>query len=129
MRKILFVGALLLAVLLVVFRQRIYVRDPLGKVERNGIAQDSARVFFNYSNDVLMEEPSAERRYLVQGWSGLPGSPKRLFCLTGLVCWTEADQAEVFPLEGVGGKIPAVMSAKEVSFVDESGAKVRVELR
>jgi hypothetical protein len=129
LRKILFVGALLLAVLLVLFRQRIYVRDPLGKVERNGVAQDSARVFFNYSNDVLVEEPSAERRYLVQGWSGLPGSPKRLFCLTGLVCWTEADRTEVFPLEGVGGKTPAVMSAKEVSFVDESGAKVRVELR
>ena len=99
MRKILVVGALLLAVLLVVFRQRVFVRDPLGKVERNGVAQDDARVFFNYSNDVLMEEPSAERRYLVQGWSGLPGSPKRLFCLTGLVCWTEADRAEVFPLE------------------------------
>jgi hypothetical protein len=129
LRKILVVGALLLAVVLVTFRQRIYVRDPLGSVERNGVAQGDTRVYMNYSNDVLMEEPSAGQRYLVQGWNGLPGTPKRLFCLTGLVCWTEADQAEVFPLEGIGGRTRAAMSAKEVSFVDESGAKVKVGLR
>ena len=53
----------------------------------------------------------------------MPGIPQHLFCLTGLVCRTEADWAAVFPLEGVGGKTPAVMSAKEVTFVDESGAQ------
>jgi hypothetical protein len=128
LKRILIVGVLLLAIFVAVFRQRIFVRDPLGKVERNGIAQD-ARVYINYSNDVLVEEPAAERRYLVQGWSGLPGSPKHLVCLTGLVCWTDADEAAVFPLEGVGGKTRAEMSAKEVTFVDEIGASVRVGLR
>jgi len=45
------------------------------------------------------------------------------------MCWTDADRAAVSPVEGAGGRTRAVMSAKEVTFVDESGAGVRVELR
>jgi hypothetical protein len=129
LRKILIVGTLLLVVLVVVFRQRIFLRDPLGKVERNGAAQEGARLFINYSNDVLVEDTAQHQFVLVQGWSTLPGVPQHLFCLTGLLCWTDADKAGVFPVDGIGGRTPAVMSAKEVSFVDESGAKVKIELR
>jgi len=129
LKKLLIVGALLLAIFVGVFRQRIFVRDPLGKVERKGTAQDGTRVYINYSNDVLMEDSVQHQFVLVQGWNGLPGVPQHLFCLTGLVCWTDADKAAVFPVEGVGGKTRAVMSAKEVTFVDEAGAAVRVELR
>jgi hypothetical protein len=128
-RKILVIGTLLLVIFVVVFRQRIFVRDPLGKVERNGVAQDGTRLFINYSNDVLVEDAVQHRFVLVQAWSGLPGVPQHLFCLTGLVCWTDADKAAVFPVEGVGGRTRAVMSAKEVTFVDDSGASVRVGLR
>ena len=129
MKRILIVGTLLLATFVAVFRQRIFVRDPLGKVERGGVAQDGTRVYINYSNDVLMEDSARHQFVLVQGWNALPGVPQHLFCLTGLMCWTDGDKAAVFPVEGVGGKTPAVMSAKEVLFVDESGAKVRVALR
>jgi hypothetical protein len=128
LRKILIVGALFLAVFVAVFRQRIFVRDPLGKVEKNGVAQD-ARIYINYSNDVLLEDPSRHQFVLVQGWSAVPGVPQRLVCLTGLVCWTDADRATVFPVKGVGGRTLAVMSAKVVTFVDEAGAGVRIELR
>ena len=129
MKKILIVGALLLAIFAAVFRQRIFLRDPLGKVQRNGAAQNEARLYINYSNDVLVEDSMSHEFVLVQGWSTLPGVPQHLFCFTGLMCWTDADRATVFPLEGVGGRTRAVMSAKEVTFVDESGAKVRVGLR
>jgi hypothetical protein len=129
LRKILIVGTLLLVVLVVVFRQRIFLRDPLGKVERNGATQEGARLFINYSNDVLVEDTAQHQFVLVQGWSTLPGVPQHLFCLTGLLCWTDADKAAVFPVDGIGGRTPAVMSAKEVTFVDESGAKVKIELR
>ena len=129
MKRILIVGTLLLVVFVLVFRQRIFVRDPLGKVERNGVAQDGTRVYINYSNDVLVEDSARHQFVLVQGWSTLPGVPQHLFCLTGLVCWTDSDKAAVFPVEGVGGRTAAVMSAKEVTFVDESGARVRVGLR
>jgi hypothetical protein len=129
LRKILVFGTLLLVIFVAVFRQRIFLRDPLGKVERNGVVVDGARLFINFSNDMLVEEPGTERRYLVQGWNGVPGVPKQLGCVRMLVCWTEADQAQVFPLTGreVGSR--AVMSAKEVTFVDESGAAMRVTLR
>ena len=129
MKKILIVGVLLLAIFVAVFRQRIFVRDPLGKVERNGVAQDNSRLYINHSNDVLVEDAAQHRFVLVQGWSGLPGVPQHLFCLTGLVCWTDADRAAVFPVEGLGGRTRAVMSAKEVTFVDEAGADVRARLR
>jgi hypothetical protein len=129
LKRILIVGTLLLVVFVAVFRQRIFVRDPLGKVERNGAAQDGTRLYINYSNDVLVEDSSRHQFVLVQGWNARPGVPQHLFCLTGMVCWTDADRAAVFAVEGVGGKTPAVMSAKEVTFVDESGAKVRVALR
>jgi hypothetical protein len=129
MKKILVVGTLLLVIFVVVFRQRIFVRDPLGKVARNEVALDGVRLYINYANDVLVEDPVKHQFVLVQGWSALPGVPQHLFCLTGLMCWTDADRAAVFPVEGVGGKTPAAMSAKEVTFVDESGAKVRVALR
>jgi hypothetical protein len=129
LKRILIVGTLLLVAFVVLFRQRIFVRDPLGKMERNGVAQDGARLYINYSNDVLEEDSARHQFVLVQGWSALPGVPQHLFCLTGMVCWTDADKAAVFPVEGVGGRTPAVMNAKEVTFVDESGAKVRVALR
>ena len=129
MKRILIVGTLLLVVFVVVFRQRIFLRDPLGKVERSGVAQDGTRLYINYSNDVLVEDSARQQFVLVQGWNVLPGVPRHLFCLTGMVCWTDGDKAAVFPVEGVGGKTPAVMSPKEVRFVDESGAKVRVGLR
>jgi hypothetical protein len=129
LKRILIVGTLLLAVCVAVFRQRIFVRDPLGKVERSGVAQGGTRLYINYSNDVLVEDSARQQFVLVQGWNALPGVPRHLFCLTGMVCWTDGDKAAVFPVEGVGGKTPAVMSPKEVRFVDESGAKVRVGLR
>ena len=129
MKRILIVGALLLVVFVVVLRQRIFVRDPLGKVERSGVAQDGTRLYINYSNDVLVEDSARQQFVLVQGWNALPGVPRHMFCLTGLMCWTDADKAAVFAVEGVGGKTPAVMSPKEVRFVDESGTKVRVGLR
>jgi hypothetical protein len=129
LKKILIVGTLLLVVFVAMFRQRIFVRDPLGKVERSGVAQDGTRVYINYSNEVLVEDSARHQFVLVQGWNALPGVPQHLFCLTGLMCWTDADKAGVFPVEGVGGRTPAAMSAKEITFVDESGARVRVALR
>jgi hypothetical protein len=129
LKRIRIVWTLLLVVFVAVFRQRIFLRDPLGKVERNGAAQDGTRLYINYSNDVLVEDSARHQFVLVQGWNARPGVPQHLFCLTGMVCWTDADRAAVFPVKGGGGRTRAVMSAKEVTFVDESGARVRVALR
>jgi hypothetical protein len=129
LKKILIVGTLLLVVFVAIFRQRIFLRDPLGSVERNGVAQDRMRLYINYSNDVLVEDTAKHEFVLVQGWSGVPGVPQHLAAFTGLAYWTDADHATVFPLEGTAGKTRAAMSAKEVTYVDDSGAKVSVKLR
>jgi hypothetical protein len=129
MRKFLIVVTLLLAIFVAVFRQRIFLRDPLGKVERNGIVQDGMRVYINYSNDILVEAATENRRYLVQGWSKVPGVPKHLACLTGVACLTDADQAEVLPLGNSTTQTHAAMSAIEITFEDETGATVKVQLR
>ena len=129
MKRILIVVLVALGVFVAVFRQRIFLRDPLGKVARGGVAQDGARVFINYSNDVLVEDAGHGRFILVQSWNGLPGVPQRLVCLTGLVCWTDADKAATSPLDGAGGRTRATMDAKRVSFVDDAGVGVTVDLR
>ena len=122
MRKLLSLLALGFAVFVWMYRQRIFLRDPLGVVERGGVKQDGARVFINYSNDVLVQDGG--RWVLVQGWSGVPGVPARLNCIQGLACMTEAEHAEITP---AGTKVE--MSNRVVTFVDGEGVAVRVTLR
>ena len=129
MRRVLVVGVVVIAIFVAVFRQRIFLRDPLGKLERNGAAQDGARVYINYSNDVLVEDAATHGFVLVQGWNKVPGVPQHLSCLNGLVCWTDADEAAVLPLAGAARRAPAEMSARQVTFTDSTGDAVRVVLR
>ncbi|MDQ2835657.1 MAG: hypothetical protein M3Y50_18325 [Acidobacteriota bacterium] len=128
MRKLVWL-VLLLAVFVAVFRQRIFLRDPLGRVERSGAVQSGARVYINYSNDVLLEDAATHGFVVVQGWSKAPGVPQQLKCVSGMACWTDADRATVLPLSGAAQATPAVMSPKEVTFTDSDGTRIRVALR
>jgi hypothetical protein len=119
----------LFAVVLVASRQRLFVRDPLAKVERNGVVVEGARVFINYSNDVLVEEPGLAKRYVVQHWNMQPGVPESLSCVRWMACWTQADRAESASLGGEGYQPKVEMSSHEVSFVDGNGVPVKVTLR
>ena len=114
--------ALGFAVFVWVYRERLFLRNPLGAVERNGVKQDGARVFINYSNDVLVQDRG--RWVLVQGWDVVAGIPAQLNCVQGLACMTEADHAEMTAV-GKG----AEMSSQLVTFVDDEGVAVRVTLR
>jgi hypothetical protein len=122
------VGVLLLVVIAVVYRQRLFLRDPLGKVERNGMRVEGARVFINYFNDVLIQSADGGQPYLVQRGS-MPGTPVKLSCLRGIMCWTEADSAATVPLGKVDYRPNLVMSSKEVTFQDANDDGVRVVLR
>jgi hypothetical protein len=129
MKKVLAVLITVFIVLVVVNRQRLFLRDPLAKVERNGVRVKGARVFINFSNDVLVEEPGLAKRYLVQHWNMRPGVPLRLSCVHWMACWTEADRAESVPLGGPGYQPRVAMSSWDVSFADGSGVPVKVILR
>ena len=126
MRKLILLSILALIALAVVYHDRLFLRDPLGKVERNGVAVADARVFINYSNDILVQEESGRRMFVVQNYNRLPGTPTGLTCIQGMLCVTPSDQAvpgTATPSE------QAEMSNREVSFTDSTGSRVHVQLR
>jgi hypothetical protein len=136
-RKLLLLILIGLIVFVAVYRQRIYVWDPIATVTRDGVKQGNVRVMINYSNDVLIDDGSRDQRviYLVQSWNKTAEySSGPLKCIRFLACMTDADQASGDKLvTGSRGKRDAfegvTMTNKRVEFVDEHGALVRVMLR
>ena len=137
-KKILLLMLLAVIALIVLNRQRLYVRDPLATVTKNDVKQSGVQVFINYSNDVLLwqEAEPRESRILVQAWNKMPGTPERLTCLHWIACLTDADHASIIPLDWnsygtkKGTYDPMVsMSSREVTYLDADGAKMRAKLR
>ena len=128
MRRLLVLLTLGLIALAVVYRDRLYLRDPLGKIARNGVQQADAAVYINYDNEVLVREKSGAEMFVVQHWNGLPATPAGLTCIEGMLCVTPADRVMDVG-EATSKRAPAEMSNRAVSFVDAAGAKVLVTLR
>lgn len=128
---------LALVVFVAIYRQRIYVWDPLATVSRDGVKQGGVRVMINFSNDTLIDDKSRDmwRIYLVQNWNKQPIYPLgQLRCIQYLACMTEADQVrgdKVVPGPRLGHEPFAMvtMTSKSVAFVDERGSLVDIELR
>jgi hypothetical protein len=133
------IGLLLLCliVFVVVYRQRIFLRDPLATVTRDGVKMGGVQVMINYTNDVLLTDASKpERRlYLIQSWNKVAEVPSvPLKCIYGVACMTDSDQASAAKLDvGSRGRRPpfegVTMTNRRVRFVDEDGALVEVVLR
>jgi hypothetical protein len=116
MKTFLLVAFVVLIVLILFNRDRIYVRDPLASVYRtearkdaqtaaptdrlNEVKQAGAQVYINYENDVLLVQAdrSGEHRTLVQNWSKMPGTPVELHCLGWTACMTDMDRAPTIPV-------------------------------
>ena len=126
MRKLILLIIVAIIALAVVYHDRLFLRDPLGKVERNGAPVADARVFINYSNDILVQEDGGRQMFVVQSYNKLPGSPAGLTCIQGMLCVTPSDQA--VPGAASPGK-EATMSDREVSFTDDLGSRVHVQIR
>ena len=124
--------AVLVVLGLVVFRQRLYLRDPIAQVELNGMRQRGLRVYLNYYNDIIVEDAARNHRYLVQARDGnplVPGVPMHLQCLRGLVCLTERNFAATRPLGGADYEGQVEMTASYITLTDGHGAAIRVMLR
>lgn len=136
MKKIFVLLAVALIVFVVIYRQQIYVWDPLATVSRDALKQGSVRVMINYSNDILMDDNSTTTRniYLVQHWNmAAQFATGQLRCIEYLACMTDAEQATGEKLvPGSRGKREAyegvTMTTKRIKFVDEHGALVEVVL-
>ena len=136
MKKIFALLTLALVVFVILYRQQIYVWDPIANVSRDGVKQGSVRVMINYSNDILADDNSTTTRriYLVQHWDmAAKFATGQLRCIQYLACMTNAEQAtgeklvpgsrgKREPYEGV------TMTTKRIKFVDEHGALVEVAL-
>ena len=126
MRKLILLLTVALIALAVLYHQRLFLRDPLGKLERNGAPVPDARIFINYTNDILVQENGGRTMFVVQNWNKLPGSPGGLTCIQGMLCLTPSDQA--VPGTPDPGR-EASMSDREVSFTDSDNVRVHVQIR
>jgi hypothetical protein len=116
-KKLIALLLLALIVFVIVERQRIFVRDVLASVERDGAAIDGEQVFINIDNNVLLENDNPPM-LVFMAQKGQPlGVPTKLRCIHWLACLTDADVASTMPL---GGSMP-VMNAKTVTFRDQDG--------
>jgi hypothetical protein len=136
-KKLLMLLTLGLVVFVAIYRQRIFLRDPLATVKRDGVKQGDVKVMINYTNDVLLDDASTSTRrlYVVQNWNKVAATPTVLLkCLQGMACMTDADQATASPIDvGARGRREkfegVTMTNRKVEFVDEQGALVEVDLR
>jgi hypothetical protein len=116
-KKLIALLVLALIVFVIVERQRIFVRDVLANVQRDGSKVGGEQVYININNDVLLENDNPPM-LLFMAQKGQPlGVPTKLRCIHWLACLTDADVASTLPL---GGSMP-VMSSKTVSFRDQDG--------
>jgi hypothetical protein len=132
-KSILILAFIVIMAFIMVNRQRVYLRDPLATVYRNGAQQSGVQVYQNYSNDVLLEKDGdAPYRILVQDWDEIPGTPISLTCIRWMACLASDDRAPKLPLEWKGkGKYDArvTMTNRVISFTDVDGSLLRVQLR
>ena len=128
MRRLLLLVLIVLVVTVALLRQRLFLRDPLGEVYVGGTRVEGARVFLNYSNDVLVMGDRSPA-VMVQGWDRTPGTPRQMTCEWRMACLTESDQAGKIAVGGSGYEPKTTMTNREVTYVDASGAAVRVVIR
>lgn len=125
MKKWIAVVVLALAVFVVWRRQRVFVRDPLAGVMRDGAKVGGEQIFVNFTNDVLLEKDSAPMMVMLIQRGQPIGVPTKMHCIHWAACLMDADVATTLPL---GGDVES-MSGKSVSFKDESGQSWVVKLR
>jgi hypothetical protein len=126
-RKVLLIIVVLLVAFVVVERNRLFVRDPLGSVTRNGVKETGAQVYINFQNDVLVENDNAPI-YVELVQAGRPiGPPAELKCVHWMMCLTDADKATL--TEASPGASIESMDGKTVRFMDTGGKETVVTLR
>jgi len=119
--------ALLIVVVFVAYnRNRLYVRDPLGSVTRNGAKEAGTQVYINFSNDVLIESDNPPMYILLVQHANHAGSPVELHCLHWLLCMTDADAATFMQPSPV--ITIEEMTGKSVRFMDSDKRETVVTL-
>jgi hypothetical protein len=98
-KKFLLLLVVILVVFVVYYRHRLYLRDPLGNVTRDGVKEDGTQVFLNYSNEVLLENDQPPMFVMLVQRDDHVGLPLNLKCLHFVACLTDADTATLAATE------------------------------
>jgi len=119
--------ALVVVVILAAYnRNRIFVRDPLGSVARNGAKEAGAQIYVNFSNDALIENDNPPMYVLLVQHDNHAGSPIELHCLHWLLCMTDADSVTVMqPAPFIATE---EMTSRTVRFIDSDKRETVVAL-
>lgn len=126
MKKLILLAIVLIAVFVVVERQRLYLRDPLATVTRDDVIQDHTRVYINYSNDVIVQHMVAPVSLTIVQHGQHIGTPRMLRGIHWLWYMTDGEQAGL--VDTMKGPVVG-MSGKLVEFKDDKGRDVKVKLR
>ncbi len=126
MKKWILVLIVLVGIFAAYNRNRLFVRDPLGSVMRDGVKEDGAQVFLNYSNEVLIVNDTPPIYITVIQHGNHLGTPAKINCLHYLLCLLDADQASLIRAPRVG-EVEA-MNGREVRY-RIGGGLVAVKLR
>jgi hypothetical protein len=111
---------LLLIVLFIVFvaieRQRLYLRDPLATVTRDGVKEDGAQVYINFSNDVLIENDHAPMYVTVIQHDNHVGTPVALKGMHYIAYLADADVVTLIATDKTA--VVETMTGKAVTYHD-----------
>ena len=124
MRKLILLILIVLIVFVIWNKQRVFVRDPLANVVRDGAKVDGEQVYINFTNDVLLENDNAPSHIMIVQHGHAVGVPTKLRCIHWVACLTDADVATTLPL---GGAIQT-MDSKTVAFREGNGRHWNVTL-
>lgn len=115
MKKLIALLLVLLIVFVVVERKRVFVRDVLASVTRDGSKASGQQVYINFYNDVILEH-DAPPMFVMLVERGQPiGVPTKLRCIHWVACLTDADNASTLPV----GPPAQSMTSKVVHFRDQ----------
>jgi hypothetical protein len=126
LKKIILVVVLVAVVFVIWNRQRLYVRDPLGSVMRDGVKEVGAQVLINYSNDVLLQNYNAPMYVQLVQHGGRVGTPAEMHCVAYVMCLMDADQPSFVSTEE--GATVGTMTGKTVEYRDAKGRDTVVTL-
>jgi hypothetical protein len=127
MKRWLLLLFLLVALFAFYERAHLYVRDFTATVTRNGVKEDGAQVFFNLTDDVLLENDNPPMYITLIQHDKLVGEPAQLNCIHFFICLVAQDGATV-PGSEQGARVQS-MSKTGIAFRDDKKRNTIVTFR
>ncbi len=127
MKRWLLILFLLIALFVVYERAHLYVRDFTASVTRNGVKEDGAQVFFNLTDDVLLENDNSPMYITLIQHDKPVGEPAQLNCIHFFICLVAKDGA-IIPGSESGAKVKS-MTPTGIEFRDDEKRDTIVTFR